>query len=516
MRELRFGRIREQIDMADMPKKLLIVGGGTSGWMTALHMQAAWGDKGVDICLIESPSIGTVGVGEGTTPMLRNFFARLDIPENEWMPPCNATYKCGISFPDWTTVKGYETYFHPFYSNRDKEYAQFFRQSCERRRNGYDIPVHPDHYFLTAALARQRRSPIPKSGSAPESMYGYHFDAALMGEFLKGKATNRGVTLIQDTITEVAVNQDGNITHVDTQDHGAVEADLFVDCTGFRGLLIRQALGETANSTKAYMFNDSAVAIPTPTGNEDGIMSETVSRALRNGWVWHIPLSNRIGNGYVYSSDYTGEDDAEAELREYLGRDADGMEALHLHWNPGRLENHWMNNCVAIGLSQGFLEPLEALMINVIQTSIERFTDYFERGGFTNQYRAEFNRQVNGYIDGMLDYLQLHYKLNTRDDTEYWRDNRDNLNMSAQLAGVLDAWDRNENIDRVLSENINQQVYPPLSWYCMLTGMGRFPEPGNGPLRLPVRRQKRIRDISDEHARAFCPHAEYLEKMYAG
>jgi hypothetical protein len=170
---------------------------------------------------------------------------------------------------------------------------------------------------------------------------------------------------------------------------------------------------------------------------------------------------------------------------------------------------------VAIGLSQGFLEPLEALMINVIQASIETFTHSVELGEFTDRYRKVFNNQINYFIDGILDYLQLHYKLNSRDDTAYWRDNRDNPNMSAQLAGVLNAWDGNESIDRVLSENINKQVYPPLSWYCMLAGMGRFPVPGEGPLRLPARRQRRARDSSEEQAKEFYPHAEYLKKLYS-
>lgn len=501
--------------MATIPKKILIVGGGTAGWMTALHMQNAWGDRGVDICLVESPTIGTVGVGEGTTPLLRQFFTRLDIPESEWMPACHATFKCGISFPDWSTIKGYENYFHPFFSNRDKDYIRYFWDNCRRRRQGHDIPFHPDDYFLTAALARQRRSPIPNNKPATESIYGYHFDAALMGEFLKGKATQRGVTLVQDTIAKVKLKPNGDVSHVETENHGRVEADLFVDCSGFKGLLIRQAMGEKPNSTKAYMFNDSAIAIPTPIEKQGGVISETISRAMKYGWVWHIPLSSRMGNGYVYSSDYVSKDEVETEFREYLGEDADGMEALHLHWNPGRLENHWKNNCVAIGLSQGFLEPLEALMINVIQTSIEGFTNQFERGGFTDQYREDFNGQVNRFIDGILDYLQLHYKLNSRDDTAYWRDNRDNPNMSAQLAKILNAWDRNEKIERVLAENINQQVYPPLSWYCMLTGMGRFPEPSRSPLRLPVRQQRRVRDSSEAQAKAFYPHAEYLDKLYS-
>ena len=502
--------------MSSMPDKVLIVGGGTAGWMTALHMQDAWGDKGVDICLIESPMIGTVGVGEGTTPRMREFFDRLEIPESEWMPPCNATYKCGISFPDWSTVEGYETYFHPFFSNRDKKYIQQFWDNCELRRDGHDVPAHPDDYFLTTALARERRAPIPKHSAINESIYGYHFDAALMGEFLKGKATQRGVTLIQDTITDVKIKEFGDISHVITENHGEIKADFFVDCSGFKGLLIRQALGEEIKSTKAFMFNDSAIAIPTPLNNQGVIISETISKAMRHGWVWHIPLSNRMGNGYVYSSDYISKEEVEAEFREYLGKDAEGVKALHLHWSPGRLKNHWKNNCVAIGLSQGFLEPLEALMLNVIQLSIERFTDSYARGDFTDRHREGFNSQINGFIDGILDYLQLHYKLNSRDDTAYWRDNRDNPNVSAQLAGVLNAWDNNESIKRVLAENISQQVYPPLSWQCMLAGMGCFPEPDKGSLRLPARIQRRARDSSEEQAKTYYPHAEYLKKLYAG
>jgi len=502
--------------MASIPKRILIVGGGTAGWMAAIHMQDAWGDKGVDISLIESPEIGIVGVGEGTTPLLREFYKRLNIPESEWMPPCNATYKCGISFPDWSTIEGYETYFHPFFSNLDKEFIQHFWDNCNLRRAGHDVPAHPDDYFVTTALARQKRSPIPKNKPATDSMYGYHFDAGLMGEFLKGKATERGVTLIRDTITDVKINRHGDIANVKTKNNGKIKADFFVDCSGFKGLLIRQAMGEKAISTKEYMFNDSAVAIPTPIKDKGKVMSETISKAMKYGWVWHIPLSNRIGNGYVYSSDYISEEEAEAEFREYLGEDAEGAKALHLHWNPGRLENHWKNNCVAIGLAQGFLEPLEALMINIIQSSVESFTDSFERGEFTNKYQKEFNGQVNRFIDGILDYLQMHYKLNSRDDTDYWRDARNNPKMSAQLARVLSAWDNNESIDQVLFDNINQQLYPRTSWYCMLAGMGRFPDASKGPLRLPARNQQRARTASDEQAAQFYPHAEYLEKLYQG
>lgn len=500
--------------MNKKPNSILIVGGGTAGWMAAMHLQHEWADKGIKISLIESSEIGTVGVGEGTTPLLREFYARLDIPESEWMPECNATYKCGISFPDWSTVPGYESYFHPFFSDLDKSFVQYFWDNCNLRRSGHDIPAHPDDYFVTTALSRQCRSPKPMHPMPVESQYGYHFDASLMGEYLKGKAVERGVKLIQDTITAVKLRSDGSIAYVKTKQNGKIKADYFIDCSGFKGLLIREAMGEKPISTKAFMFNDSAVAIPTPIEDEDRLMSETISKALKYGWVWRIPLINRIGNGYVYSSDYINEEQAEAELREYLGPESEGAEALHLHWNPGRIERHWKHNCVAIGLSQGFLEPLEALMINIIQRSLEGFTDYFEQGNFTDQHQQAFNDKVNGFIDGILDYLQMHYKLNSRDDSDYWRNARENPNMSPKLAAVLKAWDADGSVDKVLFENIDEQVYQRTSWYCMLAGMGRFPEPTKGSLRLPARNQKRAREASEQQAEHFYPHAQYLKTLY--
>ena len=195
----------------------------------------------------------------------------------------------------------------------------------------------------------------------------------------------------------------------------------------------------------------TTLLLTTPIEDEDKLMSETISKALKYGWVWRIPLINRIGNGYVYSSDYISEEEAEAELREYLGPGSEGADALHLHWNLGRIERHWKHNCVAIGLSQGFLKPLEAL-------------------------------------------------LNSWDDSDYWRNARENLDMSPKLVAVLEAWDADDSVDRVLFENIDEQVYQRTSWYCMLAGMGRFPGPSKESLRLPTRNQKRAREQSEKQA----------------
>jgi len=501
--------------MTPTPKHILIVGGGTAGWMAALHFAHTWADRNMDITLVESARIGTVGVGEGTTPLIKEFFDRLGIPESEWMPACSATYKCGISFPDWSTVEGYESYFHPFFSDHDRAHVNHFWDNCNLRRDGHDVPAHPDDYFVSAHVVRQHRCPIAREPGVPDAVYGYHFDAALMGQYFKKKALERGVNFVEDTIAEVNLGEDGDIRSVTTEAHGELAADFFVDCTGFRGLLIRGALGEELVSMRDYMFNDSAVAIPTPRADDGALSSETVSRALSHGWCWHIPLVSRMGNGYVFSSEYLSFDDAEAEFRAYLGDHAEGAEAIRLRWQPGRLEHHWRRNCVAIGLSQGFLEPLEALMINVIQRSVEGFAESWEAGDFTNRWQDRFNGYVNRFVDGIRDYLQLHYKANTRTDTQYWIDNRENEHLSDHLRTILEAWDDNRDFDRVLYEHINQQVYPRTSWYCMLAGMGRFPSASKHPLRVPTRHQQRAAETSARQAQAFWPHAEYLERIYA-
>jgi hypothetical protein len=502
--------------MNEQALKILIVGGGTAGWMAAMHLQHSWADRGFEISLMESSRIGTVGVGEGTTPLIKEFFDRLGIPETEWMPECNATYKCGISFPGWSTIPGYESYFHPFFSELDRSHVHHFWDNSNLRRGGHDVPAHPDAYFVSTEIARQFRCPVPRQPFEFENVYGYHFDAALMGQYFKKKAMAMGVNFIEDTISDVELDEQGNIRCVVSEHHGKVHADYFVDCTGFRGLLIQKAMGQELVSMRSYMFNDSAIAMPTPLPDSDRIPSETVSKAMPHGWVWHIPLMSRMGNGYVYSSDHSSPDQIEAEFRAYLGEDAKDVDALHLSWRPGRLENHWHRNCVAVGLSQGFLEPLEALMINVIQRSIEGFVEGFEGGGFTDRYRADYNAWINRFIDGMRDYLQLHYKLNTRQDSDYWRAGRENTDMSDHLATIVEAWDGDADIDRVLFDHINELVYQRTSWYCMFAGMGRFPAPDKGPLRLPARQERRAHEASVARAHDFWMHADYLKMIYAG
>jgi Tryptophan halogenase len=497
-----------------IPKTILIVGGGTAGWLVANELHHAWGHLGVKISLIESARIGTVGVGEGTTPSIRNWFAKLGIPESEWMPRCNATYKCGISFPGWSTIEGFETYFHPFYSNLDADLATKFFDNCNHRRQGHNVPVHPDDYFVTSELARQCRSPVPREALPYEHDYGYHFDAALLGDFLREYAVSRGVAHIVDTISSVDLDEAGDIACVHTATHGALSGDFYVDCSGLGGLLIQKTLDEPLLCYRKYLRNDSAIAIPTPVKDKERIPSETVSQAMKHGWAWHIPLMSRVGNGYVYCSDYVSKEDAEAEFHSYLGADADGVKPLHLHWKPGRIENHWKRNCVAIGLSQGFLEPLEAAMLNVIQYSAENFVRRFSEGDFSDRYRTTFNAEVNQLIDGIRDYLQLHYKLNTRQDTDYWRDNASNAELSDKLGEILQAWDSDGSFDAVLKAQRDQQAYKRTSWYCMLSGMGRYPGATRQPKGSPQKYIQWLRRQTADKASAFHGHSDYLKRVY--
>lgn len=506
--------------MSDTPTPLehiLIVGGGTAGWMTAALFAHAWGDRGIRISLLESAAIGTIGVGEGSTPKMRRFFERLGVSESEWMPRANATFKCGIRFPAWSTRKGYRSYYHPFFSEADDETVRAFYQNATIRNRNFDVHAHPDAFFVSNFLAENRRAPLPDASTGYTTDYAYHFDASLIGQFLHEFATERGVQHIVDTVTEVRRQEDGSLAGVDTEQHGALDADFFVDCTGFAGLLIGKTLGVPFNSYSNILFNDRAVAMPTALDDDGTLPSETVSTAFKCGWAWKIPLTNRFGNGYVYSSTYLDEDAAERELREHLGLlDAD-VEARHLKMRVGRVERSWEKNCLAVGLSQGFIEPLEATALMVVQDTVETFMQRFEQGGFTDRYRADVNDKINLIFDGVRNYIFMHYKLNSRDDSDYWIANRENPNVSDDVAAILDVWDKGGDLLAELRQQASRLVYSPTSWYCILAGMGRFPRRPKKPKRkLVVYDPREIGRFCKDMVTHFPDHRRTVDAMAAG
>lgn len=496
------------------PQKIIVLGGGTAGWMAACLLNHAWGatETPTQVTVIESSDIETVGVGEGSTPYMRQFFRTLGIAESQWMPACNATYKCGISFPEWSGKTSAPSYFHPFFSQLDLKPAENFFSSCNKRRRGKSIACHPDDYFVAATLARQKRAPIALEELGFEHDYAYHFDAGLLATFLKRFAKERGVEHIVDTVTEVVKVDAQTIEHLKTESHGSLHADLFFDCSGFASVLIGKALKQPFISYADTLFNDSAVAIPTVLEDDDALPSETVSIAASSGWMWKIPLTHRYGNGYVYSSQYLTAEQAEQELREKLGERAVGAEAKHLKMRIGRVEQHWSGNCVAAGLSQGFIEPLEATAIGLIQYTIEQFIENFEKGDFSDRHRNEFNRLVNKSFDGVKDYVALHYRLNARTDTQYWIDNREGASVSDSLQRIMECWRDGGDFDERLTLEKTTQSYMRPSWYCIFSGMGYFPGQKDITPKF-TRAAAEARHLCEQISDNFTPHSRrWLEQ----
>ncbi|WP_041522573.1 tryptophan halogenase family protein [Gilvimarinus agarilyticus] len=456
---------------AKKPKKILIVGGGTAGWMAANLIMAHWGD--VEVCLLESSDIGAVGVGEGSTPHLKLFFDAMGVSESEWMPRCNATYKNGIYFSDWSFVPGHKEYFHPFPAQVDDLTVPMFFHNVKARMQGEEAQAHPDHYFLESYLTHNNLGPLAAECFPFSVGYGYHFDSGLLGQFLAEKAIEKGLTRIDGTVTEVVLDSEGHITSVRLGDDSLLDADFFIDCSGFRSLLLQGALKVSFKSYKENLFNDAAVVLPTEIS--EVITPATRSTALSNGWAWKIPLVNRYGNGYVYSSNYINADQAETQLRQHLNLMEVDVDARHLTMKVGRAEKHWEKNCLAVGLSQGFIEPLEATALALTFDTVMLFMRHYEDGHFTNKFEREFNDAINVKFEAVRDYIVCHYKANQRVDTEYWRDNAANTNLSERLRAILNLWASSETFAKDMRAQNLDVGYQAKSWACLLAGYGAFP-----------------------------------------
>jgi len=498
------------------PDHILIVGGGTAGWMAANLMARQWLDRGIRISLVESPDIGIIGVGEGSTPQLKAFLDKIGVEESDWMAKCNATYKVGISFVGWSSKPGFERYFHPFPAQADRENYRSFVYHCLLRRQGLDVGAHPDRFFLPAYLAARQLGPQAAENFPFEVLYGYHFDSQLLGEYLRDYAASLGVNHLQGNVVEVRQNSAGDLAAVVLDDGRTLEADFFVDSTGFRSMLLQQKLEVPFDSFGNNLFNDAAVVLPTPQSKE--INSQTISTAMKHGWAWDIPLTNRVGNGYVYSSSYCSADDAETELREKTGLLDSDVEARHLKMKVGQLARHWHRNCIAVGLSQGFIEPLEATALHIVQETVESFIRNFESGDFTPRNQDRFNQLVRQRFEGVRDYIVCHYRANSRTDTEYWRDNAVNENLSDSLKDLLGTWLEKGDLTEEIRRQDIAHYYNTISWHCLLAGYGVFPDQQS--LR-PTTEQERGYDLAkiDEFIRRcalnFDKHSTQLANLGA-
>ncbi|WP_017446230.1 tryptophan halogenase family protein [Gayadomonas joobiniege] len=501
-------------------KHILVVGGGTAGWMAASLLNRKLKSAGFTVSLLESSQIETIGVGEGSTPYLAKFFSALDIAENEWMTACNATFKTGIRFLNWSSVRGSEQYFHPFYSLVDFEHASQFEYQTRLKRHFYDVEAHPDKYFLAQSLSCQCKAPKATENFPFKLDYAYHFDAARLAQFLKEKAISAGVQHLTGTVDSVKLKNDGDIESLHLADGRRVQADFFCDCTGFRSLLMQQNYQVKFISYQHRLLNDAAVALPTelPTEIDKAIPSATQSYALSSGWAWQIPLTNRYGNGYVYSSAHITAEQAEAELKQHLGLDKNAeIPARHLKMRVGRLNKHWQHNCIAIGLSQGFIEPLEATALHLVQYMIDQFITLYQQGGYSNKYQDELNHKVNRQFDNILDYVSMHYLTNSYQNSSYWQDAR-RVPASEIQNQILNDWHRGEDLAATLTRLRITDAYSSSSWHCLLAGSGYYRQDQQlRPIDVNIEQidQDKISDFIRRCSLNYPDHNTYLKKMSA-
>lgn len=494
--------------------RFVILGGGTAGWMAACLIAHRLGAR-AEVTLVESPEIGIIGVGEGSTPQFKAFMDELGIAETDWMPRCNATYKNGIRFAGWSDAPGFESYFHPFQTELDDHTAPAFFFHTRARRTGRDAFAHPDRFFLPGHLAQHHLGPVAPENFPFEIGYGYHFDAHLVGEFLRGHAVDKlGVTHLARRIEGVRHHEDGDIAALVGEDDTLIPGDMFLDASGFRAALIQQALGEPFESFSGNLFNDAAVAMPNPRSRSP-TDCETRAAALSNGWAWRIPLTNRTGNGYVYASSYLDADAAETELRRHLGLlDAD-VAARHLKMKVGQVSRSWARNCLAIGLAQGFIEPLEATALHIVHSTVSGFLDAYDVGQFTRAHADSFNAAIHARYEGIRDYIVCHYRVNRRQG-QYWQDNARNQDLSDNLKAVMTAWFRGEELDAVVRDLGIERYYAPLSWHCLLAGYGQFPDAARlvpPEADLPLSDLARIDRFITGCALNFAPHDELLARL---
>ena len=490
--------------------KMLILGGGTAGWMTANVLKHQLKNLNIDITLVESPNIGSIGVGEGSTPHLKRFFDLLGISETEWMPACHATFKNGISFINWTEHLPENRYFHPFPSIIDRQTASAFLNNCMARHQGKSVNINPDNYFLAYYLSEAGLSPKTQANKPIIPMnYAYHFDATLVGKFLNDIGVKMGVNHVQGEYvkTHFTPNNTGEICAIELKDGRILEADFFIDASGFSSHLLQQSLKIEFESFTNNLFNDSAIAMQTKVC--DILPPETKATALKHGWAWHIPLTNRTGNGYVFSSKHTSFENAEQELREHIGAESEHAKARHIKMKVGQVKQAWHKNVMAIGLAQGFIEPLEATALHLVMETLGLFLHGFKNGKYDDRDITQFNLGISERYQGIRDYIVCHYKVNSRSDTAYWRECSAMSNISDNLQAVLSAWQAGKDITPILNERKMTHYYPAMSWYCLLAGYGYFANEAKGPM-VNTHQFARMRQYIERTAAQFESHASQL------
>ena len=493
-------------------KSIVIVGGGTAGWMTAAALAKVLGRDYADITLVESDAIGIVGVGEATIPQINTYNRMLGLDEDEFVRRTKGSFKLGIEFVDWTRLG--HRYMHPFGSyGIDMEGLSFhaFWQRLKLAGLAADVA----DYSLMATAAKRNKFMRPfDAGNSPLSRitYAFHFDAGLYSLYLRSLAEESGVVRREGRIVNVVQRgEDGFIEAVELEDGDRVGGELFIDCSGFRGLLIEQTLKAGFADWSAWLPCDRAMVVPCEGVPE--LTPYTRSTAQKAGWQWRIPLQHRIGNGYVYCSNFISDDEATATLLANLDGEA-LAEPRQVRFTTGHRRKYWDKNCVAIGLSSGFMEPLESTSIWMIQTGIARLLSNFPDRNFSQVHIDRYNRVLIEETEYIRDFLILHYKASERDDSPFW-DYCRNMDIPERLDEKIRLYRDN---GRTFREN--DELFNDTSWFAVLTGQYGAPrsyDPVADLLSLDETRQRldQIRQAVANSADYMTDHREFIRQNCA-
>jgi tryptophan halogenase len=495
----------EPNDLSRKPiKRVVIAGGGTAGWMAAAALSKTLG-KVLDITLVESEEIGTVGVGEATIPTLVTFHRLLDIGEQEFMAAVQGTIKLGISFENWLDVG--HRYIHSFgLSGKDHWSAGFQHFWLRGRRDGV-ASGYEDYCVELKASLEDKFAHLPRGGIN----YAYHMDASLYARFLRAFSEKHGARRIEGKIVDVATDAaSGEITALTLADGSTIEGDFFIDCTGFRALLIGKTLGVEFEDWSHWLFNDSALATQT-TAVRDAV---PYTRAIAGtaGWQWRIPLQHRVGNGIVYSSKYISDDEAKHEFLSSLEGEVI-KDPWPIRFKPGQRTRCWEKNCVALGLAGSFIEPLESTTIHLIQRGIVHLIRMFPQV-VTQPDVDQYNKQLDEEVQHVRDFVVLHYHLTNRRDTPYWRDIaamdipdslKHRIALFRETGRVFrmpdELFAENSWIQVMMGQGVTPQRYHPVADVMSEPDLARF----LGEIRSNVDSTVRQLPAHMDYLRSYCP-----------
>ncbi|MAP20200.1 MAG: tryptophan halogenase [Alteromonadaceae bacterium] len=457
-------------------RKVVIVGGGTAGWLTAGRIAAEHATKAhhpVEVVLVESPNIPTIGVGEGTWPTMRNTLIKLGIRETDFIRECDASFKQGAKFAGWVTGDTDDFYYHPLMLPQgfsQGNLGPYWQQHQDTIEQSFSNAV-----CFQEALCEHNRAPksIRHAEFGAVANYAYHLDAGKFTSFLTRHCTEKlNVRHVLADVTGVTAHDNGDIRAIQTQQAGEIGGDLFVDCTGFQSLLLGKHYKVPFVPCDDVLFIDRALAVHVPYDSPDApVATHTISTAQQAGWIWDIGLQSRRGVGHVYASRYQSEQQALDQLAQYVGPQFNDLSVKQIQIQSGHREHFWHNNCVAVGLSAGFLEPLEASALVLVELSATMLAEQLPVNRATMPIIAKrFNQTFQYRWQRIIDFLKLHYMLTKRTDTAFWRDNCDPATIPDSLQELLDLWRYHPPYDHDFTSN--NEVFPAASYQYVMYGMG--------------------------------------------